>query len=271
MTERNYLRLGFTETTLLFYYFLHQYHKHEVIKIIDDENKLLQWLYSTSGFYEKTIEGNYFNFDAIKIKKSSVYHEYFKKLLNLIKTDINIRFCFHQINTSLNVYKEQFLKSINQSYDDILSVIKNKSVLIINNLSILMKQQYESGNMKKICPQFPPIKKIYFYQTCSTFLNNGPHNSILETSKIMCNDIKDVDFECAVVSSGAYSSLLFDYIVNTLHKQCYVTGGDLPVYFGINTKRIKKFNSHMINEYFIDVPNELKPIHYEKIEGGCYW
>ena len=26
-----------------------------------------------------------------------------------------------------------------------------------------------------------------------------------------------------------------------------------------------------INEYFIEVPPEMKPLNYEKIEGGAYW
>ena len=123
--------------------------------------------------------------------------------------------------------------------------------------------------MEKITPTFPPVKKINFYKMNCTFLNDGPHDSILKSAEIICNDIKDIDFECAVVSAGAYSSLLFDYIVNTLHKQCYVIGGQLSFHFGIKTKRNVKFNQ--INEYFIDVPDHLKPLHYEKIEGGCYW
>jgi hypothetical protein len=54
-----------------------------------------------------------------------------------------------------------------------------------------------------------------------------------------------------------------------LHKQCYVIGGGLSFHFGIKTKRNVKCNQ--INEYFIDVPDHLKPLRYEKIDDGCYW
>lgn len=149
--------------------------------------------------------------------------------------------------------------------------MKDRSVLILNNLTELMKQQYESGNIKKICPNFPDVKKISFYQTKTTFMNNGPDSSIIETAEKICDDIKDIDFECAVISAGAYTSLLFDYIVNKLNKNAFTIGGGLPQYFGIKTKRVEKFSKHSINEYFIDVPAEMRPPNYEKIEGGCYW
>jgi hypothetical protein len=85
---------------------------------------------------------------------------------------------------------------------------------------------------------------------------------------IINNKIKDIDFDCAVISAGAYSSLLFNYIVNTLHKKAYVIGGSLPLYFGIQTKRI---DPKLVNEYFIKVPPEMRPDGYEKIEEGAYW
>jgi hypothetical protein len=147
--------------------------------------------------------------------------------------------------------------------------MENRSVLIINNLSNLMKQQYESGNIKRICPDFPNVKKMTFYQNNCTFFNNGPNNSIIETAEKICNNIKDIDFDCAVISAGAYSSLLFDYVVNSLNRKAFTIGGDLPVYFGIKTKRVEM--SDRINDYFISVPIEMRPLNYEKFEGGCYW
>ena len=52
-------RLGYTESTLLFVYYLNTIHNIDYI----DKN-LVNWLYSTSGFYDKKIKGDYFNFDV---------------------------------------------------------------------------------------------------------------------------------------------------------------------------------------------------------------
>jgi len=276
----NYLRLGFTETTLLFYYYLKS--KHNIYNK-DSIFRLCNWLYSTSGFYDKSIKGSYFDFDGEQIIHSSVFNTYFSNLLNLLNNNnIMLRLCFHDLPIELNKYRYEFLNSIHIKFDsendarvssrghmDMFKFIENQSVLIINNLSMLMKQQYESGNIKKICPNFPNVKNIYFYENACTFFNNGTDNSIFETADKICDDIKNINFDCAVISAGAYSSLLLDYIINKLNKKAYTIGGDLSFYFGIKTKRSE--GSKEINEYFIEVPDNMKPLNYKKIEGGCYW
>ena len=80
------LRVGFTETTLLFYYYLENILNIDItiLKLIDSQNNLINWLYSTSGFYDKTINGTYFDIDVKKAKKSDVYNYYFSNLLNII-------------------------------------------------------------------------------------------------------------------------------------------------------------------------------------------
>jgi hypothetical protein len=155
---------------------------------------------------------------------------------------------------------------------DLYRFIDNKNVLIINNLGSLMKLQYESGNLKKIFPDFPMIKNIDFLEPGYTFFNNGPDSSILDTAEKICDKIKTFNFnyDCVLVSAGAYSCLLFDYIINELHKDVFVIGGDLAYHFGIMTNRIRS-QGFPINENFINVPDEMKPPGYEKIEGGCYW
>lgn len=290
----NYLRLGFTETMLLFFYYLDTLNidmKYEItLKKIKNQKSFCNYLYTTSGFYDKTIEGSYFDFNFEEIQKSTVYNKYFEKLLHMIKSDkIRLTLSFDKLDNELLDYKKQFINFIDNNFNinnfdinnivfnndcekyDMLKFIDNKSVLIINNLSNLIKQQYESGNINKICPTFPNIKKMSFYQNDCTFFNNGPDNSIIETAEKICNNIKDIDFDCAIISAGAYSSLLFDYIVNHLNKRVYTIGGDLSLYFGIKTKRIEKFNKDKINDYFISIPIKMRPLNYEKIEDGCYW
>ncbi len=52
------LRIGFTETTLLFIYWCKIIYK----KIFTDmKNTFIKWLYTTSGYYDKSMNPHYFN------------------------------------------------------------------------------------------------------------------------------------------------------------------------------------------------------------------
>jgi len=272
------IRLGFTESTLLFYYYLNKFNLISNESYKDCQNNLVNWLYSTSGFYDESILGSYFDFDTNHIINTDLYNKYFEKVLKNIKnTNCEVIFNFHQMNETVMPFKEDFFKYINywdkkSRYSDIFSFMSNKKVLIINNLSPLMKQQFESGNITKICPEFPiNVKKILCFENGYSFFNNGPHRNILHTYRILKRKIKKLDFDCAIISAGAYSSLLAYHILTKLGKEVFCCGGNLPDYFGIITKRTQLFNKDKINEFWITVPEEMKPEGYMKIEDGCYW
>ena len=273
----NNIRLGLTETTLLFVYFLNLSGINNQ-NCINTQRNLCNWLCSTSGFYSKEIIGTYFNFEHEKVKNSQTYNSYFGKLLNFLKENNNyhLELCFHQLPDDLLIYKEKFLNYIHyydkQKKCDFLQFLDNKHILIINNLGSLMKKQFESGNIKKINSNFPDnVKSIQYFENGYSFFNNGPDQDILVTANKLCNKIKLLEFHGAVISAGAYSFIIADYILNNMKKTVYVIGGGLPFYFGISINRTKHFHNNSINEYFIDVPVEMRPEGYEKIENGCYW
>lgn len=268
------LRLGFTETTLLFYFYLDTIVNDDSIKLLynGSQNGLINWLYSTSGFYDKTIIGDYFNFDGIKCTESVCYNNYMNKLLNIIKKTTIVRLCFHGINQNLIKYKEQFIEylGIDGSIitggcrkEDLYNLIENKKVLIINPLSPLIKEQYDNNNVKYVDSKFPNVENIISYENPYTFFNSGPDDNSFETVYKICNDIKNLDFNVAVISSGAISSLLAEYINTELGKDVLVYGGMLSIYFGIDK------NNNNIG--WISVPDKYKPLNYQKIENGRYW
>jgi len=275
----NQLRLGFTETSLLFLFFLDML-KINNISYIKSQQTLINWLCSTSGFYDKQINGSYFDFDFDKIKNLKIYNDYFSKLLNLLKDNNNfhLQLCFHNFDNDICEYKEQFLNYIHyyekQKPINLFNFLDNKNILIINNLGSLMKYQFESGNLQIIHSNFPKnIKSIQYFENGYTFFNNGVDENILETTNNICEKIKEFIFDGAVISAGAYSCLIADYILNNLKKEVFVIGGELAYYFGISTRRNNGYNKDTgkINEFFIEVPNEMKPKDYEKIENGSYW
>jgi len=193
----------------------------------------------------------------------------------LKNTKYNIKLCFHNLHDTLLSYKEDFLKHIEYnktiSNTNIFTFMENKDLLIINNFGSLMKQQYDSNNMKLICPDYRDIKSIQYLENGYTFFNNGPRENMLKTVKYLCKQINNFKFDGAIISAGAYSCFLAHYIETELNKEVFIIGGLLPLYFGIKTERIQKHNSNDINKYFIHVPEEMKPHDYMKIEDGCYW
>jgi len=282
----SHIRLGFTEATLLVIYLLKKSNiltEDEKIQFDKEEIKFINWLYSTSGFYDKEIKGQYFDYDYENAKKSVVYNEYFERITNTIKnTDCYVELCLHKIFSD-KIREIELKNFLSENYNlfnknknkniQLMNLINNKKVLIVNSIASLMKQQFYSVNRHKINPNFPKnVKNIETINTESTIVNDGPDNNILETSTILCSKINEYDFDIAIVSVGAYSILIADFIINNLKKECYIIGGTLPYYFGIITKRTgKELLKNKIFDYLITVPEELKPENYMKVEHGCYW
>lgn len=281
-------RLGFTESTLLFFWYLDVFHK-EVDKnlYIFQQFHWIKWLYTTSGFYDKTIDLN----NHKMIIESNVYNLYFSKILHAIMNyNGTVTFYFHEINPLLKIYLKKFLEYINVKYlqnveridkqyisrECVYEFIKDKRIIIINNLGVLIKKQYESGNLKKIYNDLPNIQNIDYIEPSYTFFNNGPYNSILESVEYIYKNIDAMvnDTDNFIISCGAYSILIADYIHTKYNKEVIIVGGDLACYFGINTKRGYTFDNEILQSnksYFINVPDEMKPANYKFIEDGCYW
>ena len=157
------LRLGYTESTLFLYYFMKNIMKQTInSNFIESEKTLINWLYTTSGFYDKKIEGTYFNFNYEKCIKSITYNLYMEKMyesiINSTKTIINFHGQKDTDDYSKNCKKlfvdffskETEIILYNQPIDQFFSFIKNQSILIINPFSSLMKLQYDKKIMNNI-------------------------------------------------------------------------------------------------------------------------
>jgi len=296
------LRLGYTEATLLFIHWSTKYNGMEEIPHI--KSSCIQWLYTTSGYYDKTQQGNYF--DVSHTNDPPAYTKYMDSLLTIINNCDRIEFNIHDINVNPTKIIE-FNNYINKkdcfiSQEIVFNFIKNKKILIISPFSHIIKYQLETGNCKKIYNNTPDVISINTYIPPYTFFNNGPHNNLLETCEDMYNDIvknsneyephnnlletcedmyNDIvknsnEYESVIVSCGAYGCLLSQKLYETGKNIC-VVGGEIQTYFGILNGRRKTYNKkHNIkieNErYWItNIPDKYKPLDYMKIENGCYW
>lgn len=289
------LRLGYSESDLLFTYFIVHYSckKIDIFKDIfikDHTVNILKWFFSTSGYYDKTISDI-----NIEVFFSTIFIYYMKKLEAIIKTSTVCLLHIHDYYRDYYSFFGEFVEyyeskifceiwyneigkfhSECEKHYNIYEFMKNKNVLIINPLSELMKMQFTSGNVYKINNQkiFPPLKNILFYKNMYTFFNKGPGENITENYYNICNDISNIkeEYDCVIISCGACSCLIANYIYTNYNKSVFVIGGDLNNLFGIKNQRFIELNPTITyNDYWVEVPNGLKPEGYKNIENGCYW
>jgi hypothetical protein len=131
----NNLRLGLTETTLLFFYYLDQTKQNDKL-YKDDKNMLNNWLYTTSGFYDKKIKGSYFDFNVEKTTKSEIYNKYFSHLLSILKNNHNshLQLGFHNTDPKLDSLKQKFLNIVNYNKYPPISIFSFMEINIFLSL-----------------------------------------------------------------------------------------------------------------------------------------
>ena len=282
------VRLGMTETTLLFLTFvsknykLEEYIKQNILKIM---MSMVNWLYTTSGYYDKSVPGNHFNFDVKALNTN------FFKFINDLKESVckchTTQFFVHEgfVMSLLNKYKEDFIQQyqitnftilngteFQDRIDDIFSMMNNKKVLVISSFDGLVKQQFESGNLNKIYSNFPNIIKLYTIKFPYCFHNNGPHQNYFETLTTIFEEIKQIDFDIAILGCGAYGHMLCHKIDTELGKDAIYLGGSIQTLFGILSSREKEHCKIKYDENWIsEIPSEYRPENYKLIENGCYW
>ena len=152
-----------------------------------------------------------------------------------------------------------------------------KKVLIINPFILSMKEQLNNNfKMYKDKDIFLEGQEFVFYKCYQTSAGNHLHNSWVTTFNMMCDDIKKIDFDIALLSCGGYGEPLSFFIKNKLKKSAIYIGGHLQIYFGVGGKRWYK--PHLIPH--VEKENGCKFIrpsgnevtkNNKKVEGGCYW
>jgi hypothetical protein len=282
------VRLGMTESDLLFLSYVSRYGnldnetKKRVSKII---MTMVNWLYTTSGYYDKSVKGSYFNFDVTALTLN--YSKYIKHLAESVSNCFEARFILHDgfITNLFNMHKDSFLKHYNitnyksvygikfaDQIDSVFDLMNGKKILVISSFAGLIKDQYNSGNVYKIYDHFPKVQSVETVKFPYCFFNNGPHNNYFETLDAVFEEIKNIDFDIALLGCGAYGHMLCNLIDGELKKDAVYVGGNIQTIFGILNEREKNVNNPEINEYWItDIPEEYKPPNYKMIENGCYW
>lgn len=277
MTLMKLQRTGITEAILLFDDWL-KAHGHPYLPHVEGE--FINWLYSSSGWYDKTIEGKYFDINVEQVKRSEVYQkwkrEFFNSLLHsdyleIMLWDKWLEAYFQGQEDLFQIFVESFmakethlnLESPYRHYwadpHKVMPLLKGK-VLLVNPMAPLLVEQYD--NAHKVYPDMPEFEPvIQRYPYC--FFNAGPDMNGFETIDRIFEQIKKKDFDMALVSVGPHGCILADKI-NQLGKTTLTLGSGIAQLFAIDPKTDK-------NYWLSSIPEEYIPEGHEKIEGGRYW
>ena len=283
------VRLGNTESHLILISYIMRYGNEP--KYVKDwlKNVLMSytnWLYTTAGYYDKTVKGNVFNFDNTALTPN--FLNYIKELeISCGNCDEFLYYGSPGINNIIDQCLERFkekykvghMRTLNGTrlidrIDKIYYYIRDKRVLVVSSFGGLTKQQYDNGNVYKIYENFPKIKSLDYINFPYCFNNNGPHNNYFETCNYMFNKIKEKkdEFDVILMSCAAYGHILTHKCDVELQKDIVYLGGSIQEFFGIASKREKEAGFIKINEYWItEIPDEYIPKNCVPPEGGCFW
>ena len=152
-----------------------------------------------------------------------------------------------------------------------------KKILIISPFTDSMKKQLNNNfQIFQDKTIFLENQEFLFYKSFQCIAGNHQHKNWLETFTIMCNDIKKLDFDIALLGCGGYGLPLCNFIYQNMNKSAIYVGGGLQLLFGVMGKRWDNnpFWLKIIQEH---QPKFIRPSGKEicnnkqLIEGGCYW
>ena len=172
------------------------------------------------------------------------------------------------------------LRSIEPFYskNSWVAALNNKKILVINPFTKSIINQHKKFD-KIFDLKFTDISSYSFKLNVfkPVISNAGNHktcgyDSWSEALLDMQNQIKDIDFDIAIIGAGSYGLPLASF-VKSLGKGSIHLGGSTQILFGIKGKRWDnhEFISKLYNENWVRPDITEIPNNHIKIEDGCYW
>ncbi len=151
--------------------------------------------------------------------------------------------------------------------------LEGKKVLVIHPFSDSIKSQYKKRedifDNKLILPEFDLIT---YKSVQSSADNTKEHSNWNESLTHMANEIKEIDFDIALIGCGCYD-IPVSTLIKSLGKQSIIIGGGLQIMFGIKGNRwdIDPNVNKFYNEHWVRASDSEKPDKFDTVEKGCYW
>lgn len=151
--------------------------------------------------------------------------------------------------------------------------LRGKRVLVVHPFEESIKAQYERHEKlfrdKRILPEF---ELITYKAVQSNAGAECPYSNWFEALDSMFDDIKNIEFDIAIVGCGSYGLPLASRI-KSLNKQVIHLAGATQILFGIRGARwdVRPEMQHYFNEYWIRPNKNERPQNASNVEGACYW
>lgn len=151
--------------------------------------------------------------------------------------------------------------------------LKGKKVLVVHPFEESIKHQFQNREKLFTNPDVLPEFDLITYKAIQT--NAGAkceYTSWFDALDRMYNDIKDLDFDVAIVGCGAYGLPLAAKI-KKLNKQVIHLAGATQILFGIRGARwdVRPEMQKYFNEHWIRPSESERPKDAQSVEGACYW
>lgn len=154
------------------------------------------------------------------------------------------------------------------------AALKGKNVLVVHPFDESIRKQYENRDKlfvnPDVLPEFASLTCIRAVQSIAG--QKTQFETWFDALDYMKKQIKESDFDIAIIGAGAYGLPLAAY-VKQLGKIAIQMSGSTQILFGIKGKRWEQIPdiSKMFNEYWVRPAKSEVPKKSEKVEGGSYW
>lgn len=150
--------------------------------------------------------------------------------------------------------------------------LEGKKVLVVHPFTESIEYQKKFFDKlfddKRVLPSF----ELITYKSVQSLGGNKNYSSWFDALDAMVDDIKQIDFDIAIVGCGAYGMPLASQI-KQMGKQVIHLAGATQILFGIRGSRwdSRPEMQKYFNEYWIRPSESEKPQNAERVEKACYW
>jgi len=153
------------------------------------------------------------------------------------------------------------------------TALANRKVLVIHPFEISIRRQYERRALlfrdSRVLPDFTLVT---FRSVQSAGGNGSDFATWFDALDWMCGQIRNIEFDVAIIGAGAYGLPLAAY-VKSIGKKAVHLGGATQILFGIRGRRWdeRPLYCQLYNQHWTRPLPEETPRAPELVEGGCYW
>ena len=157
--------------------------------------------------------------------------------------------------------------------------LKGKKVLVIHPFADSIAKQYRDNRRKIFANRYAaedilPEMELITIQSVQSLGGQGPegYSSWFDALEAMLAQVRQIDFDIAIVGCGAYGLPLAAQI-KRMGKQAIHLGGATQLMFGIIGGRWDKTPevASLVNDAWIRPADKEKPKCADSIENACYW